>query len=112
MIEDQGIQGMQLQWTCGEPYGLCWQPEALHEQAADTMLHDERRLTRMSCTERASLRMAQATFLDARFEDGFIFVYDMPSEFTDDLTRLPVQWHPSQYDYDQAGKFPLCTIKS
>ena len=34
-------------------------------------------------------------------QEGFIYVYDMPGEFTDDLTQLPVQWHPSQYDYDQ-----------
>ena len=70
------------------------------------MGHDEQRLTATSYAERASLRMAQATFLDAKFEDGFIYVYDMPSEFTDDLTQLPVQWHPSQYDYDQVGKLP------
>ena len=34
-------------------------------------------------------------------QEGFIYVYDMPGEFTDGLTQLPVQWHPSQYDYDQ-----------
>ena len=37
-------------------------------------------------------------------QEGFIYVYDMPDEFTDDLTQLPVQWHPSQYDYDQVGR--------
>ena len=37
-------------------------------------------------------------------QEGFIYVYEMPDEFTDDLTQLPVQWHPSQYDYDQVGR--------
>ena len=36
-------------------------------------------------------------------QGGFIYVYDMPGDFTDDLTQLPVQWHPSQYDYDQVS---------
>jgi len=34
-------------------------------------------------------------------QKDFIYVYNMPSEFTEDLTTLPVQWHPEQYDYDQ-----------
>ena len=34
---------------------------------------------------------------------GLVYVYDMPREFTDDLRELPVQWHPEQYDYDQAS---------
>ena len=38
--------------------------------------------------------------------DGFIYVYNMPSQFTEDLTQLPVQWHPSQYDYDQVSMAP------
>lgn len=31
----------------------------------------------------------------------FIYVYDMPAEFNEDIKELPVQWHPEQYDYDQ-----------
>ena len=31
----------------------------------------------------------------------FIYVYDMPAEFTEDVKELPLQWHPEQYDYDQ-----------
>ena len=34
---------------------------------------------------------------------GLVYVYDMPAEFTDDMKELPVQWHPEQYDYDQAS---------
>jgi len=55
----------------------------------------------MSCAEQASLRPAEVSLSNAEFEDGFIYIYKMPSEFTDDLTQLPVRWHPSQYDYDQ-----------
>jgi hypothetical protein len=32
----------------------------------------------------------------------FLYVYDVPPEFTTDVQALPVQWHPEQYDYDQA----------
>lgn len=32
----------------------------------------------------------------------FLYVYEMPSEFTEDVAALPVQWHPEQYDFDQA----------
>jgi hypothetical protein len=32
----------------------------------------------------------------------FLYVYDVPPEFTTDIQALPVQWHPEQYDYDQA----------
>ena len=39
--------------------------------------------------------------LRAAMPESFIYVYDMPAEFTDDLKELPVQWHPEQYDYDQ-----------
>ena len=35
---------------------------------------------------------------------GLVYVYDMPPQFTDDLKELPVQWHPEQYDYDQASR--------
>ena len=31
----------------------------------------------------------------------FLYVYEMPPEFTTDLEALPVQWHPEQYDFDQ-----------
>lgn len=51
--------------------------------------------------ERAALQLAEATYVSSQVQEGYIYVYDMPSEFTDDLTELPVQWHPSQYDYDQ-----------
>jgi hypothetical protein len=37
---------------------------------------------------------------------GFVYVYDMPADFTDSMKDLPVQWHPEQYDYDQARTFP------
>ena len=33
---------------------------------------------------------------------GSVYVYDMPPRYTDDMKDLPVQWHPEQYDYDQA----------
>ena len=32
----------------------------------------------------------------------FLYVYEMPPEFTEDAAALPVQWHPEQYDFDQA----------
>jgi hypothetical protein len=32
---------------------------------------------------------------------NFIYVYELPAEFNEDLKELPVQWHPEQYDYDQ-----------
>ena len=32
----------------------------------------------------------------------FLYVYEMPPEFTEDEAALPVQWHPEQYDFDQA----------
>lgn len=35
----------------------------------------------------------------------FIYVYDMPAEFADDLKELPAQWHPEQYDYDQVRAY-------
>lgn len=37
----------------------------------------------------------------------FLYVYEMPPEFTTDLEALPVQWHPEQYDFDQ-----VCTATS
>lgn len=53
------------------------------------------------CAERASIRLAETLSSDESAQEEFIYVYDMPAEFTDDLSQLPVQWHPSQYDYDQ-----------
>lgn len=31
----------------------------------------------------------------------FVYVYDMPAKFTSDISKLSVEWHPEQYDYDQ-----------
>lgn len=39
----------------------------------------------------------------------FVYVYDLPSQFNEDLTDLPVQWHPEQYDYDQV-RFTLALL--
>jgi hypothetical protein len=60
------------------------------------------------CAERASIRLAETLSADESVQEEFIYVYDMPAEFTDDLSQLPVQWHPSQYDYDQVCPFLNC----
>lgn len=58
---------------------------------------------------RASERPGHATEHSTQgAQEDFIYVYDMPGEFTDDLTQLPVQWHPSQYDYDQVRRTQKC----
>ena len=59
------------------------------------------------CAEHTSLHPGETVIPGGDVQDGFIYVYDMPSQFTEDLTQLPVQWHPSQYDYDQASIFAL-----
>ena len=56
----------------------------------------------MYCAESANAQLEETVTPGAVVKDGFIYVYDMPAEFTKDLSRLPVQWHPTQYDYDQA----------
>lgn len=33
---------------------------------------------------------------------GFLHVYDLPPRFNEDIKELPTQWHPEQYDIDQA----------
>lgn len=33
---------------------------------------------------------------------GFLHVYDLPAKFNEDIKELPTQWHPEQYDIDQA----------
>ena len=57
----------------------------------------------MLCAEHAATQVEETVGSGADVQDSFIYVYDMPSAFTKDLTRLPVQWHPTQYDYDQAS---------
>ena len=38
---------------------------------------------------------------------GFLHVYDLPAKFNEDIRELPTQWHPEQYDIDQARCFML-----
>ena len=35
---------------------------------------------------------------------GFLHVYDLPPKFNEDIKELPTQWHPEQYDIDQARR--------
>ena len=62
------------------------------------------------CAERASIRLAETLSSDESAQEEFIYVYDMPAEFTDDLSQLPLQWHPSQDDYDQVCYFLIACI--
>ena len=64
------------------------------------------------CAERASIRLAETLSSDESAQEEFIYVYDMPAEFTDDLSQLPVQWHPSQIDYDQVCYFLIACFSS
>ena len=36
---------------------------------------------------------------------GFLHVYDLPAKFNEEIKELPTQWHPEQYDIDQARRF-------
>jgi hypothetical protein len=79
---------------------LCW--------AAVLCSHtgQARRLHAADCSSSSSGSEQAAAARSTAAAHGFIFVYDMPADFTDDLRDLPVQWHPEQYDYDQARALP------
>ena len=59
------------------------------------------------CAEHTALHPSETAVSEGDVRDHVIYVHDMPSHFTKDLTQLPVQWHPSQYDYDQVSNAPF-----
>ncbi|CAL8466706.1 g6242 [Coccomyxa elongata] len=77
----------------------------LFAKQAEAITHRERTATarkiKSSHKYRASGTGAGVRHPHAAPPKEFIYIYDLPSEFNEDLKELPVQWHPEQYDYDQ-----------
>lgn len=81
----------------------------LFAEQAVAITHRERTATarkiKSSHKYRASGTGAGVRHPHAAPPSEFIYIYDLPSEFNEDLKELPVQWHPEQYDYDQVRRY-------